>query len=151
MDLKIESVTIGYVFKAQFYLPENASNYLNPLNDPFDLTTQPITGMNRKRRSIEGSEGVTQSTEVPENDLSKGFDYEQNERYEKYQSEVDVIESGTEAINDNSEEVIDDGLWIDQKDSYNNDPRALKIPQYLGSSRFSLYKGIAAVVQRFEL
>lgn len=140
-------MTIGYVFKCQFFLPSNASQYLNPLNDPFDITTQPITGMNRKKRFLEGP----QSTEPPENEISEyhGFDYEQNEKFERHQIESEVIESGTDASN--TDEVIDDGLWIEQETPYSDDPRALKIPKNLGTSRFSLYKGIAAVVDRFVL
>lgn len=148
----MESVTIGYVFKAQILLPENASNYLNPLNDPFDITTEPFT--RRRRRSIEGLEGpieTIQTTQIPENVPIHGFDYEQNERYERYEGKVDVIESGMETTFDDSDENIDDGLWIDQKDSLNSDPGAWKISQYQGSTRFSLYKGISAVIERFEL
>lgn len=143
VDLELESVTIGYVFKGQFFLPENASNYLNPLNDPFDLTTRPITGMNRKRRFIER----TESPEITEYD---GFDTGQNEKFERHKIEAEVIESGTKTST-NSDEIIDDGPWIEQKNLYNHDPKSLKIPQYLGTSRFSLYKGMAAVAGRFDL
>lgn len=140
--LEIESVTIGYVFKAQFFLPENASNYLNPLNDPFDLTPQPISGMNRKRRFLDGE----QPTESPQQN-DDGFDSEQNERYERHEVRADVIERGTKASD--VEEIIDNGPWIDQESGFSDDPRALKTPQYLGTSRFSLYKSIAAVADRF--
>lgn len=152
MDLNLESITIGYVFKMQFFLPGNASNYLNPLADPFDLTTQPITGINRKRRFLE----VLPETESPQdaidkNDNSKykGFDNEQNEWYERHQVEAEIeVENGTQTSND-SEKVIDNGLWIDQQDAYDNiDQLAQQIPQYQGTTRFSLYKGIAAVADR---
>lgn len=149
MDLKFEAVTIGYVFKMQFYLPENASNFLNAINDPFDITTQPITGLidDRRHRSIEGPVLMEQS----EDSANKGYDYEQNERFERHTVETQVIDSGTKSTNDESEEVIDNGRWIDSiNNDENSDSNAVKGSQYLGTSRFSLYKGIAAVAERSE-
>lgn len=56
VDLEIESVTIGYVFKVLYFLPVNASNYINFIRDPFDLTTRPIGDpFERKRRGLNGS------------------------------------------------------------------------------------------------
>lgn len=146
--MKLESVTIGYVFKGQFFLPVNASHFWNPLNDPFDLTTQRITGINRKRRSL----ASLQSIESPESKVDDyhGFDDEQNENVERHQVDAEVIESGTEQPID-TDEIIDDELWIDQNHSDENDLRSSKFAQYLGTSRFSLYKGLAAVADRFDL
>lgn len=144
--MEFESVTIGYVFKCGFYLPENASNFLNPLSDPFDITTQLLTGNNRRRRFLDGP----QSTDPPDNEY-QGFDNEQNEHFEKHQAEVKVIESGTESTSIDDDEIIDDEVWIEQEVSYNNDPNALKTSPYLGTARFSIYKAIAAVASRFDL
>lgn len=149
MDL--ESVTIGYIFKGQFFLPDNASHFLNPLNDPFDLTTQRITGIHRKRRSLASSTS-SESIESPESKIGDyhGFDDEQNENVERHQVDAEVIESGTESPSD-TDETIDDELWIDQNHSDDNDLRSSNIAQYLGTTRFSLYKGMAAVAERFNL
>lgn len=146
MDLELESVTIGYVFKAEFFLPENASNYLNIAADPFDLTTRPITG--RRRRFIEESK----TTEVPENALEeyKGFDNEQNERYEKHQVDAEVVESGTEATND-VDEYSDEKSWFEPEHfDRSKDPTALKRPQNLATTRWTIYKGMAAIAERFD-
>lgn len=141
MDLNLESITIGYVFKAQFFLPENVSNILNPLNDPFDLTTRPITGMNRRKRS---SNSETPSKSMEHNK----FDSEQNEWYERHEVNAETVEIGTETES-NSDDNIDDELWFEDKNGYSEDDvRALNIPKYFGTTRFSLYKGIAAVADR---
>lgn len=144
-------MTIGYVFKAEFFLPENASNFLNILADPFDLTPRPITGK-RRRRSI-GEIDVP--TEVPSNGLDeyRGFDSDQNEQFEKHQVQAEIVESGTEP-SDNYDDTItsDDEVWF-QGDQYNraNDPMALKHPQNLATSRWTIYKGMAALAERFEI
>lgn len=150
VDLDLESVTIGYVFKAEFFLPENASNFLNILADPFDVTTRPITGKRRRRRSIEE---IDVPTEVPSNALDeyRGFDSVQNEKFEKHQVQAEMVESGTEP-SDNDDDTSDDEVWF-QGDQYNraNDPMALKHPQNLATSRWTIYKGMAALAERFGI
>lgn len=136
-------MTIGYVFKAEFYLPENASNYLNIFADPFDITTRPLTG--RRRRSIEAP------TELPANAVDEyhGYDSERNEKYERHQVDAEIVESGTEPT-DANDEMSDEELWF-KDDSYDksHDPMALKQPQNLATSRWTVYKGIAALAERF--
>lgn len=141
------------MFKAEFFLPENASNYLNFFADPFDLTTRPITGRKRRRRSFDEIEAPTQN---PSNafDEYHGFDSEQNEKYEKHQVKAEVVESGTEpSYNyDDDNELSDEELWF-QEDRFDRskDPMALKHPQNLATSRWTIYKGMAALAERFEL
>lgn len=146
-------MTIGYVFKAEFFLPENASNYLNFLADPFDLTTRPLTG--RRRRS---NEKIEAPTEVPTNavDEYKGYDKEQNEKFERHQVEAEIVESGTEPTDDgygdyDQNQMSDEELWF-QDDHYDksSDPMALKHPQNLATSRWTVYKGMAALAERFD-
>lgn len=136
------------MFKAEFFLPENASNYINFFADPFDVTTRPITGRKRRRRSIEELEAPT---EMPMNTMDEyhGYDNEQHEKYERHQVEAEIVESGTEPPDDDSE-MSDEELWF-QDDLYDksNDPLALKHPQNLATSRWTVYKGIAALAERF--
>lgn len=136
------------MFKAEFFLPENASNYINFFADPFDVTTRPITGRKRRRRSIEELEAPT---EMPMNTMDEyhGYDNEQHEKYERHQVEAEIVESGTEPPDDDSE-MSDEELWF-QDDQYDksNDPLALKHPQNLATSRWTVYKGIAALAERF--
>lgn len=146
VDLELESVTIGYVFKSEFFLPENASNFLNFLADPFDLTTRPISGFfDRKRRMLEEPAATEASP-------SSGFDEDLNQRYEKYQVEPEVIESGTdEPISDryDDSELSEADYW-NQEDKFArlNDPLRPKAPQNLATSRWAVYKGLAALAER---
>lgn len=141
------------MFKAEFFLPENASNYLNILGDPFDLTTRPLTGRKRRRRS---TEEIEKPTELPTNAVDEyhGYDSEQNEKFERHQVEAEVVESGTEPSDDNyngdDSQMSDEEVWF-QDDQYHksNDPMALKHPQNLATSRWTVYKGMAALAERF--
>lgn len=92
----------------------------------------------------------SQSIESPESEVDdyRGFDDEQNENVERHQVDAEVIESGSESSID-TDEIIDDELWIDQNQSVDNNLRSSNIAKYLGTSRFSLYKGMAAVADRF--
>lgn len=52
VDLNLESLTMGYVYKANYYLPENVSHYVDIIGDPFQKqTVLPISG--RRRRSFD--------------------------------------------------------------------------------------------------
>lgn len=140
-------MTIGYVFKAEFFLPENASNYLNILADPYDISTRPITGKKRRRRR-----SIEKPTKSAENvaDEHKGFDIEQNERFEKHNVDVEVIESGTNAPNQYDDEYADEKSWFAEEHfDRSKDPLALKGPQNLGTTRWTIYKGMAAMAERF--
>lgn len=151
-------MTIGYVFKCEYFLPENATNYLNYLADPFDLTTRPISGFfERKKRMLE----EPKPTELPPKaDMVKsaiGFDAELNQKYEKYEVQPEVIES---RINDEPEpdydgddenELSDADYWNREDDSasaWQRDPLRPKAPQNLATSRWTVYKGLAALAER---
>lgn len=126
-------------------MPINSSAFTNPLNDPFDISTQPISLFNRKRRSND------HSPEVTENPNAIGFDSEQNEHYEKHQVDAEIVESGTEPTNDPNE-ISDEESWFqEEKYNKNDDPMALKQPQNLGTSRWTVYKGMASIAERFEI
>lgn len=85
VELELESVTMGWVFKSQFYLPMNATDFTSFFGDPFDVTPHPIsTFFDGRKRSVRGSD-------------KEGFDSEQNERYEKHEVDVDVVESDIES------------------------------------------------------
>lgn len=153
VDLNLETVTMGYVFKAEFHIPYNASTYFNILADPFDISTEPISSFYR-RRSLEEPK-PTESPEIMRTDFS-GFDSEQNEKYEKHQVDVEVVESGTETENDHASEKTSDfdasdydELTVPKDNNYRDDPMSLKVPQNTATSRWTFYKGLASIAERF--
>lgn len=83
VDLDLETVTMGFVFKSGFVLPMNVSDFSAIFSDPFDPTTHPIT--NFFKRSVD---------EIDDSVI--GFDSEQNEKYERHLAEAEVVESSTE-------------------------------------------------------
>lgn len=139
-------MTIGYVFKAEFFLPENASNYLNGLSDPFELSTQPISG--RRRRFLNGDD---EATEVPSNAMD-GYDSNQHEHFEKHEVKAEIVESGTETTSSDDADYDDERSWFeDDPIIKSKDPLALEEPQNIATTRWTIYKGIAAIADRFEM
>lgn len=51
VDLDLETVTMGFVFKVGFLLPKNVSELAHELNDPFDVSTHQLAPP--KRRSLD--------------------------------------------------------------------------------------------------
>lgn len=144
----MESVTIGYVFKSQYFLPENASNYLDPIADPFDLTPQPITNyFTRKRRQLKDPmlEQPT-PTEAPAAKNSSGFDRLLNQKYEKYEVNAFEVESGTDASPVEDQQGMSDDDHLNEEDETEclNEP-----PQNLANSRWIVYKGIATHAKKW--
>lgn len=140
-------MTIGYVFKAEFFLPENASNYLKSLADPFDLSTRPITGAKRRKRFVAEST-VTEESKNALDEYTSGFDSEQNEKYEKHIVEAIVVDGGTETPSDYNE-YLDEKSWFDVEPFDRlKDPMAQKKPQNLATTRWTIYKGLAAIAER---
>lgn len=116
-------MTIGWVFKMEYYLPENASNYLNIIADPFDITPRPIgSHYELNRRSLNGPSDVmfdgaspieapaagntldkhfTQSPNATTN--TSGFDSVLNQKFERYEVPVVEVESGTDVPSSTSQ------------------------------------------------
>lgn len=156
VDLELESVTIGYVFKCEYFLPENATNYLNYLADPFDLTTRPITGFfKRKKRMLEEPKPTELPPKMDTEKSQIGFDTELNQKYEKYEVNPEVIESQTdepEIDGDNENELSDADYWNrEDHTAWQRDPLRPKAPQNLATSRWTVYKGLAALAERYVL
>lgn len=156
--MELESVTIGYVFKCEYFLPENASNYLNFLADPFDLTTRPISGFfDRKKRTIEEPMPTEWPPKMDTVKSSVGFDDELNQKYEKYEVQPEVIETRTDEpepepdnSNDDDSELNDADYWNrEDHTAWQNDPLRPKAPQNLATSRWTVYKGLAALAERY--
>lgn len=151
--LEIESVTIGYVFKAEFFLPENRSNYLNFIADPFDLSTRPISGFYfRKRRDLDDPNASDPSlleepkpTEAPDLKNSTGYDSVLQQKYEQYQVPVVEVESGPNAASSEptlmsgwDDDSMSEADYWNQEDNADwlNDPLRPKRPQNVGAARW---------------
>lgn len=160
VELEIESVTVGWVQKSEFFLPENASNYLNFLFDPFDLTTRPFDGFYvRKRRegntqgtdSVSGEEKIVEEPKPTENPRkiaqdSEGYDSDEHEQYEKHQVVAEVVESGTESEVD-ADELTDADYWNQEDRAEWLNKLKPKQPRNLGMVRWGIYKSMAILSQ----
>lgn len=165
VSLKIESVTIGWVNKVEFFLPENASNFLSFLNDPFDLTTRPITGYYDKR-SADSIQPIPLLEEPKPTDAPATFtvdDVDPNEPYEKHQAPVQIVERsmGNDIDDDDDGDVEDDDEDFSQNglsdaDYWNQESEPTwfddyfkpKRPKDLSKLRWGIYKTMAVFAER---
>lgn len=161
VSLKIESVTIGWVNKVEFFLPENASNFLSFLADPFDLTTRPIYGYYDKR-SADSDEPIPLLEEPKPTDAPETFpvnDVDPNEPYEKNQAPVEIVERSMENDSDNEDNDDEEDLdrnGLSDADYWNleNEPTWFdeyfkpKRPKDLSKLRWGVYKTMAVFAQR---
>lgn len=151
MDLNLESVTIGYVFKAEFWLPENASDYLSFLNSPFDVTTfTPLSPGSRRKRELELANSIGSDHQTIDSNATEhgGFDTEQNEHFEKHDGHIEV-ESG-KIVDPQQEKWDAEKAWFKDDDDFDRtkSPVFLKKPQNYATSRWTIYKGFAALAER---
>lgn len=148
--LNFESVTIGYVFKAEYFLPENASNVLDILSDPFNPTPRPISDTGRRRRR------------------SSGFDADTQQRYERYEEEAIEVESATmpngmasyddeydeDAVRvggaeDSAEDdLAEDAETVKQHSPYTLNDVKIREPNNLATARFTMYRGLESLLQK---
>lgn len=157
------------MFKAEYFLPENASNVLDILSDPFNPTTRPISDAIRKRRRRSDPESRSQSPLK----MTAGYDPNEQLKFEKYDVEAVEIESGANKIKnddidddeyqgyddglegdlhddhvkDDKEDVMDD-LQMDEHQYTLNDIRK-KQPGNLATARFTLYRGIEKMAEKY--
>lgn len=126
---------MGYVFKANYYLPDNVSNYIDVLGDPFDRTTIPISGGKRRRRRM------VDVTHLQD-------DYIKSERYS-----VEATELVAEPNDDENEFSGASNKWYDEKDEDDGNIKFTAadlqddLPKNLEQSRFTLYKGIEKMAE----
>lgn len=74
-----------------------------------------------------------------------GFDSEQNEAFEKHTVNAEVIESGSEP----EQTINDEDLWFrDEPMDRTSDPYRPIAPQNYGTSRWTIYKGFAALAEK---
>lgn len=160
VDLDIESVTIGWVFKAQYFLPENASNFLNAIAAPFDdispltigshyeLNSRAINDPNEQLdepKASEGPVGTNDTYEKLHSGNSNGFEeaLHRNEKYEVPAIELELEKDapGTDSSND-----IDDKREWDRP-SFKGHKRP-QLPAHGDNSRWLVYQSLAAFVTR---
>lgn len=136
--------------KIEYFLPENTSNYLNYLNDPFDLTTRLAYACCRKKRQTDDDNEPTERSNLnnAQNEISDGFDEETNEKFERHQVEAEVVESGNE--DDSDDEMTEADYWNQEDDDveWYERTRPPKKPKNLAKSRWQTYKTIAMMAHR---
>lgn len=85
-----------------------------------------------------------------------GFDAEQNQKYEKYvvqpeliEAQADTNESDPDYNGDDENELSDADYWNREDHSaWQRDPLRPKAPHNLATSRWTVYKGLAALAER---
>lgn len=150
VELGFEAVTIGYVFKCEFFLPENATNFIPPVFDPFDITTRPISGffVRRKRKVLEEpkpTENPMLAAAAVESEEETG------EKVERYEAAADVVEEEMDEQGGNG--IADEGkmseadFWNQEDESaWNTYPLRPRKQHFMDESRWTVYRVFAALL-----
>lgn len=134
VDLDLETVTMGVVFKSSFFLPTNATDFTQPFGDPFDVQSHPInTFFTGRKRSADEHSNQRMERDVNGNTVD-GLDL--NEKFERHEVEVDIVDSGTEPSLDETNEF-----------DYNEKPNDSGKTN-LATMRWTVYKGLAIWAER---
>lgn len=141
VDLEVESLTVGYVFKAEYFLPVNASQWYDWIKDPFEPHPIEAEGGRRKRSAIADDGTDQKQAETGETNV------------ERYVVEAKVISDDNDQQDDQLAE--DESHWYEENESseeaannnYSLEDIKNKSPQDLSHSRFTLYKGIQKLAE----
>lgn len=140
--MEYESVTIGYVLKSEYFLPDNTSTILHFLQEPFDPLTRPLE---RRRRN------APLITNEKKNDTKDSI---RSDHYEKYA--VEAVQIGTGLTNNDEENETSDSHYSDEWNGMEEDeefsPGDYRITKQndFTTARWTLYKGIEAMAERLS-
>ncbi|KAG4071209.1 hypothetical protein HA402_008944 [Bradysia odoriphaga] len=131
VDLEYESVTIGYVLKSEYLLPDNTSMVLHFLQDPFDPVVRPIQ---RRRRSAAPALAIGSQND--------------SDHYEKY--DVEAVQIGTGLTTKDEEAEHYSNEWNEVADDEEFAPEDYRITKQndFQTFRWTLYKGLEAMAER---
>lgn len=128
---------MGVVFKSSFFLPTNATDFIEPFADPFVAQTHPIdTFFNGRKRSADEHSNHRIERDVNDNTVN-GFDTDLNEKFERHEVLADIVDSGTEPSPDETNEFDNDEKPSDSAETTN-----------LATVRWTAYKGLAVWAER---
>lgn len=153
VELEYESVTIGYVLKAEYFLPDNTTIVMHFLQDPFNPIPHPIT--NRRRRdallAARDAEGRKSHDPIEDQVIDVDNNHTSKDHYEKYDVEAIEIDAGLTGNDDEDEDPEYNG-W-DEGDEDDNDEYApadyrMTKPNDLSTARWTLFKGIEMLAER---
>lgn len=144
VELDYESVTLGYVLKAEYYLPDNTSLVMHFMRDPFNPITHPITS--RRKRNVLSTEAERDDKHQPiENQTNRTNSSVIDDHYEKYDIEAVEIDKGNDTMD---EDDGDDFSELSDQVQTAADYRIAK-PNDFSTARWSLFKGIEMLAERF--
>lgn len=165
--MEYESVTFGYTFKAEWFLADNTTITGQFNQDPWNPITRPITNR-RKRHALLLANNENKLThdpiEIQTNENGKN-DTSDDDGYEKYDVEAIEIDSGISGIDtDDENDLFEDGIddehdeddeedeEEDNQDDHHSHSESNNWnphPKDLSTARWTLFKGIELLAQRF--
>ncbi|KAG4079271.1 hypothetical protein HA402_006994 [Bradysia odoriphaga] len=149
VDLDYESVTLGYVLKAEYFLPDNTNLTMHFMQDPFNPITRPVTSR-RKRSSL-----TAQPSKIVDEHKIIGMQANQTNSstvsgsYEKYDIEAVEIDRGNDTSSEDSEYF--DDFSEDEDKVYTAADYRISKPNDFATARWSLFKGIEMLAERSGL
>lgn len=140
MQLEYESLTMGYTFKAEFFMQDNTTISQHFLQDPFNPIPHPIQ-QRRRRHALLVASNEHDMTHDP---------IEVNDHYEKYDVEAIEIDTGLNGIDIDEDEEYDDGESEENHDESDKTANyVMSKPKDFSTARWTLFKGIEMLAQKF--
>lgn len=142
-----ESVTLGYVLKAEYYVPDNTTLLMHFMRDPFNPITHPVTS--RRKRNLDSVASETSITNGSDDFKVNGTNDStvDEHHYEKYDIEAVEIARANETTGEDSEYEAD---FIEDMDKvYTAADYRISKPNDFSTARWSLFKGMEMLAERF--
>lgn len=139
-------MTIGYVLKSEYFLPDNTSTIQHFLREPFDPLTRPLE---RRRRNAPLIADQNQSEAIELNNNGT----ENSDHYEKYNVEAVQISTGltkTEDGNGYDSSYSDEWNGMQEDEEYSPADYRITKQNDFTTARWTLYKGIEAMAERLS-
>lgn len=127
---------MGVVFKSSFFLPMNATDFTEPLGDPFDVESHPInTFFTGSKRSADEHSNRKMERDLNDNTVD-GFDADLNEKFEIHDVQADIVDSGTEPS-------------LDETNSFDYNEKPIDSGETnLATMRWTAYKGLSTWAEK---
>lgn len=150
--MEYESVTIGYVLKSEYYLPDNTSVIEHFLRDPFEPLTHPLE--RRRRNALPGVSDQHKTYDIQNQRNDTENNSTSNDHYEKYDVEAVQVSTGVTNNYNGDDEGHDSqyyGDWNEEEDEEYS-PAEYRITKQndFATARWTLYKGIETIAERLS-
>lgn len=148
VQLEYESVTMGYTFKAEYFLQDNMTIGNHFLQDPFNPIPHPIQNRRRRHALLLANQPMETHDPIEYETNKMGTNSSTDDHYEKYDVEAIEVDSGLTGKDDEDDEEYYDGETEENGDVHPTANYENTKPKDFSTARWTLFKGIELLAQR---